>query len=120
MAVGDITYTNKGGNEPFSAIATGSLIVDADAAANIICGFHPSRVELIIQDANGVETLAIWTNSMTSGHYLSIKSHADTQVTIPTSLGVVVYTGTDGLGFTIPANQTDVADSDVIHWTAFR
>lgn len=119
MAVGDITYTNKGGNETFSAIATGSLVVDADAAANIICGFHPSMVMLILADAGGTaDALLIRTESMTAAHHLRVAN--DGELTLPTSLGITAYTGTGGLGFTIPANQTGAADSDVIHWIAFR
>lgn len=118
MAVGDITYTSYD-ELGSSAIATGSIIVDAASAANILCGFQPKRVELMLIDAGATaNTMMIWTNSMTAATYALISDGGD--LTFPTSLGVVVYSGTDGEGFTIPANQTGAADSDVIHWTAYR
>lgn len=119
MAVGDITYTNKGGEQPYSAIATGSLVVDADADANIICGFHPSMVMLILADAGGTaDALLIRTEAFPAGDHLRVAN--DGELTIPTSLGFVAYTADAGLGFTIPANQTGAADSDIIYWIAFR
>lgn len=122
MAVGDITYTNKGGESGNKVLASGSLVVDANAAANILCGFQPSRVELMLVDADATaNTIMIWHSSMTAGTYCLISDGGD--VTFPTSLGVVPYGddyGDTGEGFTIPANQTGAADSDVIYWTAWR
>ena len=119
MAVGDITYTNYGGEAANTVVANGSIIVDADAAANIICGFKPSVVMLFLIDAGATaNTAMIYTSSMADGTYALISDGGD--LTYPTSLGVVEYDGTSGQGFTIPANQTGAADSDVIHWLAFR
>ena len=120
MAVGDITYTNSGGESANKVVANGSLIVDADAAANIVCGFQPSVVILFLIDAGATaNTAMIYTSSMTDGTYALISDGGD--LTYPTSLGVVAYSATGvGEGFTIPANQTGAADSDVIHWIAFR
>jgi hypothetical protein len=119
MAVGDITYTNPGGELATSAFASGKLIVDADAAANIICGFQPTRVELLLVDAGATaNTMMIWNNAMPDGTYALISDGGD--LTFPTTLGVTVYSGASGEGFTIPANQTGAADSDVIYWTAWR
>ena len=135
MAVGDITYTNMGSESANRIVANGSLVVDADADANIICGFVPSVVILFLIDAGATaNTMMIYTSSMADGTYALISDGGD--LTFPTSLGVVPYgdttddtwaTGskpvfetTSGTGFTIPANQTGAADSDVIHWIAFR
>ena len=119
MAVGDITYTNGGGMENVKSVATGSLIVDADAAAKIYCGFQPSRVELLLKDAGATaNTMMIWTNAMATAAYALISDAGD--LTFPTSLGVAVLSDSGGEGVTIPANQTGAADSDVIYWTAWR
>ncbi|MBM3494132.1 MAG: hypothetical protein FJX72_07415 [Armatimonadetes bacterium] len=119
MAVGDITYTNPGGAENVKGFASGSLVVDADAAANIYCGFQPSRVELILADAGGgADAVLIYHNSMAAGTHLRIGN--DGELTFPASLGVTMLSDSGGEGFTIPANQTGAADSDVIYWTAWR
>ena len=119
MAVGDITYTNGGGMASLPAIATGKLIVDADAAAKIYCGFKPSRVELLLADAGtSADAMLIWTAAMAAGAHLRVAN--DGELSFPTSLGVTVLEDSTGFGFTIPANQTGAADSDVIYWTAFR
>jgi hypothetical protein len=118
MAVGDITY-NGGGMENVKAVATGKLIVDADAAAKIYCGFQPSRVELILADAGGTaDAVLIFHASMAAGTHLRVGN--DGELTFPTSLGVTMLSDSGGEGFTIPANQTGAADSDVIYWTAWR
>jgi len=143
MAVGDITYTNKGGELVGKACANGSVIVDADAAVNVIVGFVPSVIILFLIDAGATaNTMMIYTSSMTDATYALISDGGD--LTFPTSLGTVPYgdttddtrnsptasgsgydpagsyESTAGTGFTIPANQTGAADSDVIHWIAFR
>lgn len=119
MAVGDITYTNPGGDSNVKSFASGTLVVDADAAAKIYCGFRPSRVELILADAGGTaDAVLIWHSSMAAGTHLRVGN--DGELTFPTSLGVTMLSDSGGEGFTIPANQTGAADSDVIYWTAWR
>lgn len=119
MAVGDITYSNPGGESGDKAFASGTLVVDADAAATIICGFQPSMIEYYLVDAGATAHAHIrWVKGMAASTHARIADAGD--LTFPTTLGPVVYSGSSGEGFTIPANQTGAADSDVIHWIAWR
>ena len=122
MAVGDITYSNLNAMSGEGAFASGTLIVDANAAATIICGFQPSRIELILADAGGsADSYDIWFLGMTAGTTMHMDNAG--AITFPTTLGPTVYAGTvagNSEGFTIPADQTGAADSDVIYWCAWR
>ena len=124
MAVGDITYTHKAGASSESAFASGSLSVDASEVANIICGFQPSMIEFYYKDSGAVtnDIYCRWFLGMTAANYYKTTMIVGTTTDITsleTSGGPVVYTDTDGEGFTIPA-ALQATDSDTIYWIAWR
>lgn len=115
-----ITYTNKGGQGAFPAIATVKVTLDVSEALNIVCGFHPSRAEIVMIDVTdgSANFMGIWTPDMTAAHYVHITQAG--VISEATSLGPAVYSGTDGLGITYPASQTGAADNDVAYITLYR
>lgn len=119
MAAGDITYTNPGGESADKPFASGSFESDISEAINIICGFQPSRIELFLVDADATaNTYNVWFKGMAASTTAYFADGGD--LTFPTTLGPVVYSGSDGEGFTVPAGQTGAADSDVTYWCAWR
>ncbi len=121
MAVGDITYTNPGGHSVDKPFASGTLVVDADVAANIIVGFQPSMIRLDFVDAGNTYTQTIvWYKGMTAASYYSTL-HSSGAITTGASGGPIVYAGSLGEGFTIPAGfPANLADSDTVIWQAWR
>lgn len=116
-----ISYTNKGGEMPYSAIATAKVTLDVSEALVLEFGFHPSRVEIIMIDVTdgSANFMGVWIPSMTANHYIHVTQAG--VISEATSLGPVLYTAAGaGLGITIPANQTGAADNDVLYVTAFR
>jgi len=121
MATGDITYTHKAGASAESAFASGKIEVDASEAVNVICGFQPSMIEFYYKDTGAVtnDVHIKWFAGMTAANYFNSVLDGTNVTTMVTSAGPVVYTDTDGEGFTIPA-ALQTTDDDVIYWIAWR
>lgn len=116
MANGDIAYTNResvGANKGFASGA----FVGSGAAANIECGFQPSKIVLYnLTDAS----VFTWTKGMTAAHFIQQLTAGTT--TVVTSGGPVVFAGDDdeSMGFTIPATAVFNTAADSIVWEAWR
>lgn len=120
-----ITYSHKGAESPISAIATGLITSDGDAC-NVICGFHPTKIELWNYTPTNPD-LTWWAKGMTEGTSFFLNG-ADGVVTKLTD-GFTMYTAAEagttdagdqpaGLGFTIDADL--LTNADTLVFVAYR
>lgn len=128
MATELVTYANPGGEANVRSFASGSYVSDG-TDLDIICGFVPSKIEVINYDGDYLTLL--WFAGMAEGTYFDILSSTG-QMTFRATGGFVLLgdtaddtwdgtggsSNTAGQGFRVPAAL--LIDTDTGQWIAWR
>lgn len=128
MATEAITYSNPGGESSHKAFASGLLTSDG-TAADIICGFVPSRI--VLYDYTGTNPdVYIWVKGLAVSNCFKITGSTGVITKGVTAVALLGDTQDDtwdgtggdsyasGHGFQIPAAL--LTDADTWAWEAYR